>query len=116
MGRMIDRGTWIPTKEQWYFDGKSFPVTQLRSSICNDVQQLRSNFCPNCGADMRKKKNVRKSTAECCENCDLDAEMYEDVRKSAESYCENCIHVEVCRWYPYEGCEWLQEAITPGGE
>lgn len=34
--------------------------------------------------------------------------MSEEERKSAEKYCESCRHIEMCRWYPYEGCEFLE--------
>ena len=27
--------------------------------------------------------------------------------ESAKQYCANCNHVEMCRWYPYEGCEFI---------
>lgn len=26
--------------------------------------------------------------------------------ESAKEYCAECNHNEVCRWYPYEGCEF----------
>jgi hypothetical protein len=27
-------------------------------------------------------------------------------REAAEAYCEECDHIEMCRWYPFEGCEF----------
>lgn len=33
-------------------------------------------------------------------------ELPEEARKSAEEYCEECDHIEMCSWYPYEGCEF----------
>lgn len=27
-------------------------------------------------------------------------------RQAAKEYCAECDHNEVCRWYPYEGCEF----------
>ena len=33
-------------------------------------------------------------------------ELPEEARKSAEEYCEECNHIEMCGWYPYEGCEF----------
>ena len=29
-------------------------------------------------------------------------------QKSAAEYCAECNHIEMCRWYPYEGCEFRQ--------
>lgn len=26
--------------------------------------------------------------------------------ESAREYCAECDHIEMCRWYPYEGCEF----------
>jgi hypothetical protein len=26
--------------------------------------------------------------------------------ESAKEYCAECNHIEMCRWYPYEGCEF----------
>lgn len=26
--------------------------------------------------------------------------------ESAREYCAECNHIEMCRWYPYEGCEF----------
>ena len=26
--------------------------------------------------------------------------------ESAKEYCEGCNHIEMCRWYPFEGCEF----------
>ena len=26
--------------------------------------------------------------------------------ESARDYCAECDHIEMCRWYPYEGCEF----------
>lgn len=36
-----------------------FSANLLSCSVCGDVIQLteKSNFCPNCGADMRTKEN-----------------------------------------------------------
>lgn len=30
----------------------------------------------------------------------------EEDRKAAEDYCAECDHIEMCRWYPFEGCEF----------
>ena len=31
--------------------------------------------------------------------------------QAAKKYCESCRHVEMCRWYPYEGCEFREDYI-----
>ena len=36
-----------------------------------------------------------------CENRTPEAE-----RKASEAWCENCEHIEMCKWYPFCGCEF----------
>ena len=38
----------------------------------------------------------------------------EEQPESAYEYCAECNHIEMCRWYPYEGCEFrdLPKACT----
>ena len=28
-------------------------------------------------------------------------------RQESRDYCADCDHIEMCRWYPTDGCEWL---------
>lgn len=47
---MADNGEWIPNKKLTL----SPLLTNYSCSICG-TEGHRTNFCPNCGADMRKK-------------------------------------------------------------
>ena len=29
-------------------------------------------------------------------------------REASKAYCAECDHVEMCSWYPHDGCEWLK--------
>ena len=42
-------GHWIKTKEQ----DDAEPLILRKCSECLTVQRLKTNYCPNCGADMR---------------------------------------------------------------
>ena len=45
------RGKWIDTKgnTEWY-------AREYRCSECGDTMLGEANYCPNCGADMRQRK------------------------------------------------------------
>lgn len=32
----------------------------------------------------------------------------EDLTDEQLLYCMDCIHIEMCRWYPTLGCEWVE--------
>ena len=55
MGEWIDdgwHGDWA-----WETDGRGNCWHSYRCSLCNAEVRVMSNFCPNCGADMRGKNN-----------------------------------------------------------
>ena len=29
-------------------------------------------------------------------------------REESKAYCAECDHIEMCSWYPHDGCEWLK--------
>ena len=29
-------------------------------------------------------------------------------REESKDYCAECDHIEMCSWYPHDGCEWLK--------
>ena len=35
-------------------------------------------------------------------------EMSDADRKASEAWCEYCDHIEMCKWYPFSGCEFRQ--------
>lgn len=39
---------------EWIFDGVCFTTTQYKCNKCKCPTLEKTNFCPNCGADMRK--------------------------------------------------------------
>lgn len=52
-------GYWIKicSAQSWQYTNEHFKCNK-----CDYVAELNTNFCPHCGADMRKgEKNVRKS-------------------------------------------------------
>lgn len=58
---LIDNGIVVREKGEWipYFDGDSImPERYFQCSNCGSRGWIKTrNFCPNCGADMRKGKN-----------------------------------------------------------
>ena len=49
-----EKGEWqrvIPTKSAAKWSNK------VACSVCHSAGHIRKNFCPNCGADMRKGEN-----------------------------------------------------------
>lgn len=40
--------------------------------------------------------------------------MSEDDRKKCEEWCKDCEHIEMCRWYPFAGCDFRM--LTPKAE
>lgn len=43
-------GKWIEDID--YLDGINFPNIQFKCSECHNVLITKSNYCPNCGAEM----------------------------------------------------------------
>ena len=64
--RPVVRGKWIPDYDyaEYDFDG-STPLPEPRKfqdgwqcSLCGRYMPDKTNFCPNCGADMRQKEEA----------------------------------------------------------
>lgn len=60
-GRWIERDSGIEDKENGFetvivCSCCDFPATTFYSSDCKSRTQIRTDFCPNCGADMRDDK------------------------------------------------------------
>lgn len=50
------RGEWIDEKRWSYeYDGNEVTVVTWKCSKCGEETNIRSNFCPDCGADMRPR-------------------------------------------------------------
>ena len=43
-----ERGEWVERKCEWFL---------YKCSLCGGGSDTQGNFCPNCGADMRKGEN-----------------------------------------------------------
>ena len=56
------RSKWVAVNNQAYspFDPESEPVLYI-CKLCLTKQRHRSNFCPNCGAEMREAENSETS-------------------------------------------------------
>ena len=53
----VKSGEWIPYETQVPWGDGTTDVIMFRCSICGyEEQDWQSKFCPNCGADMRGKK------------------------------------------------------------
>lgn len=48
--REVVRGEWVATWHQF------FKTEVLKCSACNNISLFASCYCPNCGADMRKRR------------------------------------------------------------
>ena len=44
----------LPKRGEWIFDGKFMELHKFRCSNCKRTEFRMSDYCPNCGADMRK--------------------------------------------------------------
>lgn len=48
------KGEWIDEKRLSYeYDGNEVTLVTWKCSKCGEETNIRSNFCPDCGADMR---------------------------------------------------------------
>jgi hypothetical protein len=55
----IPRGKWIFIRKEYRFMGGIVNEPQgCKCSNCNKVVRFKSNFCPNCGADMRESEEL----------------------------------------------------------
>lgn len=47
-----------PRKGKWEMVWNTFFHTELpKCTVCKNFEVYKTNFCPNCGADMRKEKD-----------------------------------------------------------
>lgn len=54
----VVHGRWI-----WTITGEEDYEQYYRCSKCNDHMYSKDNYCPNCGADMRERKDNGTSTS-----------------------------------------------------
>lgn len=93
------RGEWrLVTPKEYRFEG-------YRCSECNELVYGKTNFCPNCGADMRAKQTEPKEVR--CPKCgstDYIKSLKDDygIKNSGYEYkCINCntyIKPTDCPW------------------
>jgi hypothetical protein len=85
-------------------------------TICADCVM---RMTPERAAEIKKRGGY---DADACENtCEIERKSNDMISRgempsaeperpeqpeSAEEYCAECNHIEMCRWYPYEGCEF----------
>ena len=50
----VKHGRWIETEEEVWHLYQRRTITRFRCSQCEQTENKKSNYCPNCGADMRK--------------------------------------------------------------
>lgn len=49
-----------------------------------------------------------KEDVECLPPVTLRSLNPEADREKSKAYCAECDHIEMCSWYPHDGCEWLK--------
>ena len=49
------------------------------------------------------KKDLRKLPPVTSRSLNPEAD-----REESKAYCAECDHIEMCSWYPHDGCEWLK--------
>lgn len=54
------QGKWIVDEDNVFYNFKKCSNCGVGAEWLDGGSQLLSNFCPNCGADMRGEKNDRK--------------------------------------------------------
>ena len=52
----VVHGRWIETEEEVWHLYQRRTITRFRCSQCEQTENKKSNYCPNCGADMRERK------------------------------------------------------------
>ena len=54
-----ERGEWIKFKAFWFDSDavEGYEIIAVKCSLCGKESETKYNFCPNCGADMRKEDN-----------------------------------------------------------
>ena len=70
-----------------------------------------ANFNPMTGEEEPMNEDCRKSA----EALDIAIKALEQQylnpeadREESKAYCAECDHIEMCSWYPHDGCEWLK--------
>ena len=70
-----------------------------------------ANFNPMTGEEEPMNEDCRKSV----EALDMAIKALEQQylnpeadREESKAYCAECDHIEMCSWYPHDGCEWLK--------
>ena len=56
----------------------------------------------------RMNPNMKERIDKWLENLPSVQHNPEKDRQESKDYCSNCEHVEMCSWYPTEGCEFRQ--------
>ena len=51
----VKHGRWDEIEEEVWHLYKRWPITRFRCSQCKQIENKKSNYCPNCGAKMDLK-------------------------------------------------------------
>ena len=52
----VVHGWWDEIEEEVWHLYKRWPITRFRCSQCKQMENKKSNYCPNCGAKMTNKE------------------------------------------------------------
>ena len=50
-----EKGEWL--EHEWAEESEGLLISNYECTVCQEWVRNKSNFCPNCGADMRKGEN-----------------------------------------------------------
>ena len=53
--KILEKQTTADVRENVHGEWEKIEDDYLKCSICGDISCCEGNFCPNCGADMRKE-------------------------------------------------------------
>ena len=71
---------------------------------CNNSNCDECSLCYEQG-NMGEQKEALDMAIKALEQQHLNPEAD---REESKAYCAECDHIEMCSWYPHDGCEWLK--------
>ena len=127
--RIQEPEAWEPQINQAAFEALDMAIKALEQQPCEDTisradveQTVEDNILcythsdrpidqdPDTECDMAirmalrmLRKDLRKLPSVTSRSLNPEAD-----REESKAYCAECDHIEMCSWYPHDGCEWLK--------